>query len=454
MDREPHSRSVNALRHTPSVSRRALLRTAGLAAAGGALSGCDGRFGVDLTSTRRPGAVTLDLLLNHTSVEVTRFKTIIAAFERAHPNINVNTLNIANGTFYTKINTEGVAHDLPDVWYARGLDTTYDGNNSWLEPLDPYLQADTDSHLEDFWPALRSQITYQDSIVSLPWNLSDLVVYVNKTKFDQAHIPLPDPDWDWAEFARVAAAFPRVKKNGRQTQYGANVAMYDWTLRGILRANGGELVSDDFRSSRADTAATIDTMRFFVDLVGSGAMISPSAITAGLDPFVTNQVAMSVDGSWWVAEYIPEIKGRFEWVILPLPRGTKGQRGVSVAGGGFGVSAFSSHKAEAYALAAHLTSPASLTSVVSNYLDSLPARQSAMPAFLKTANNLPHAPRGIEYLQQETAAALKVTYPPYEVQLSTAVANRVSGMFDAGSAASAMRALSNDIKLLIVAHYS
>lgn len=436
-----------------SLSRRAFLGT-GLAATAGILGGCDGRFGVDLTSNHRAGAVELNLLLNHTSVEVARFKKIIAEFERTHPHITVNTLNIANGTFYTKINTEGVAHNLPDVWYARGLDTTYDGHNGWLEPLDPYLENDPNSHFDDFWPALQTQVKYQGSVISLPWNLSDLVVYVNKTKFEQAHVPLPDPDWDWDEFARVAGSFPRVKKNGRQTQYGANVAMYDWTLRGILRADGGELVSDDFTKSRAGSAETIATMGFFVDLVKSGAMISPSAITAGLDPFVTNQVAMSVDGSWWVAEYVPEIKDRFEWQIIPLPRGKSGQRGVSVAGGGFGVSAFSSHKAEAYALAAHLTSTASLTSVVSNYLDSLPARRSSMPAFLKTASQLPHAPRGIEYLQQETAAALKVTYPPYEIQLGTAVSNRVSGMFDTGSAASAMRALSNDIKLLIVAHNS
>ncbi len=436
-----------------SLSRRAFLG-AGLAATAGIVSGCDGRFGVDLTDSHGPGTVELSLLLNHTSIEVTRFKKIIAEFERTHPHIRVNTLNIANGTFYTKINTEGVAHNLPDVWYARGLDTTYDGHNSWLEPLDSYIKSDPNSRFDDFWPALQAQVTYQGHVLSLPWNLSDLVVYVNKTKFKQAHVPLPDPDWDWDEFARVAGKFPRVKKNGRQTQYGANVAMYDWTLRGILRANGGELVSDDFLQTRADSAETIDTMGFFVDLVQSGAMISPSAVTAGLDPFVTNQVAMSVDGSWWVAEYIPEIKDRFEWEIVPLPRGKNGQRGVSVAGGGFGVSAFSAHKPEAYALAAHLTNTASLTSVVSNYLDSLPARRSAMPAFLKTAGRLPHAPRGIEYLQQETAKALKVIYPPYEVQLGTAVANRVSGMFDSGSAKSSMRALANDIKLLIVAHNS
>jgi multiple sugar transport system substrate-binding protein len=433
---------------------RAGLTATGGAALGGFLSACDGRFGVDITSNHRAGTVELNLLLNHTSIEVTRFKKIIAEFERAHPHISVNTLNIANGTFYTKINTEGVAHNLPDVWYARGLDTTYDGHNGWLEPLDPYIKADPNSQFQDFWPALQTQISYQGKILSLPWNLSDLVVYVNKTKFEQAHLPIPGPDWDWAEFARVAGAFPREKKNGRQTQYGANVAMYDWTLRGILRGDGGELVSDDFTRTLADSTATIDTMRFFVDLVKSGAMISPSAITAGLDPFVTGQVAMSVDGSWWVAEYVPEIKDRFDWLILPLPRGKNGQRGVSVAGGGFGVSAFSAHKAEAYALAAHLTSPASLTSVVSNYLDSLPARRSAMPEFLTTASHLPHAPQGIDYLQQETAAALKVTYPPYEIQLSTAVANRISGMFDSGSAPSAMRALAQDIRLLIVAHHS
>lgn len=440
---------------TTRLSRRNLM-SAGIASASvAALAGCDGRFGVNLTSNAKAGTVQLNLLLNHTSVEVIRFQKVVAEFERAHPKIVVNMLNIANGTFYTKINTEGVAHDLPDVWYARGLDTSYDAHNEWLEPMDPYIKATAGLNFNDFWPALRAQVQSNGQILSLPWNLSDLVVYVNKTKFDKAGIPMPRPDWNWDEFARVASSFPVQKHRGRQTQYGANLAMYDWTMRGILRGNGAELVSDDYRRSLADSPQTISTFQFFVDLVKRGAMISPAAITAGLDPFVTGQAAMSVDGSWWIAEYVPEIKDRFEWQVLPLPYGKTGKRGVSVAGGGFGVSAFSQHKPEAFALAAHLTDRKALTSVVSNYLDSLPARQSAMPAFLETARKLPHAPKGMEYLQQETAQAFPVTYPPYENQLSTAFSNRVTGMFGSGSdAAPAMQALNKDIQLLIVQHYS
>lgn len=440
---------------TTKLSRRGLL-SAGVASAGAAaLAGCDGRFGVNLTANGTPGTVQLNLLLNHTSAEVIRFQKVVAEFERAHPKVSVNTLNIANGTFYTKINTEGVAHDLPDVWYARGLDTSYDANNEWLEPMDSYIKDTAGFKIDDFWPALRAQVASDGRILSLPWNLSDLVVYINKTKFDTAGIPIPQPDWNWDEFARVASSFPVQKHQGRQTQYGANVAMYDWTMRGILRGDGAELITADYRRGLAEAPETIDTFQFFVDLVRRGAMISPAAITAGLDPFVTGQAAMSVDGSWWIAEYVPEIKDRFEWQVLPLPRGKTGKRGVSVAGGGFGVSAFSDHKPEAFALAAHLTDPAAQISVVSNYLDSMPARQSAMPAFLDTARKLPHAPDGMDYLQQETAEAFPVTYPPYENQLSTAFSNRVTGMFGSGSdAAPAMQELNRDIQLLIVQHYS
>lgn len=373
-------------------------------------------------------AASLSLLLDHSAVEVTRFEHVIKQFEAKYPNIHVNVANIATAaTFYTKINTDGVAHTLPDVWYVRTLDPQYDGRKGWLTPLDSYMKKYGIAS-SDFWPALQSQITYKGNVVTLPWNLSDMVVFVNKTIFKEAGVPLPTGSWDWPEFEATAARIPVKKEgHGRQNRYGCVVTLYDWTTRGFLAGNGGELISKDFRTCVADSPQVIAFFQYVVDLVNKGLSPSVSAFPATFDPFAGGLAAMSVNGSWNIAQYATDIAGKFEWGIAPLPFGTTGKRGVSVAGGGFGVSAFSNHKEEAFLLADWLTNQNSEDYVVSKFLDSLPARMSAMPEYLSAGKSLRDGPSfGVSSIYDETKVALPIAYPPYETPFATIFSNRIA----------------------------
>src|SRR5580658_1208362 len=131
----------------------------------------------------RPAAsgkgASLSLLLDHTSLEVTRFQHAVNQFEKANPGINVSVENIADATaFYTKVNTDGVGHTLPDVWYVRTFDVAYDALKGWTEPLDAYIAKTPGFDVNDFFPALRSQIAYDGKIYTLPWNLSDMIIFI------------------------------------------------------------------------------------------------------------------------------------------------------------------------------------------------------------------------------------------------------------------------------------
>lgn len=423
-DTEPESAGM--------LSRRDLLKM-GAATVGGAaalplLSAC----GTSLSASHG-GGNELQLLLNHTSIEVQRFQKVVDAFQKQHK-VKVTVGNIASGgPFYTKINTEGVAHTLPDVWYARTFDVAYDATKKWAEPLDSYIAKDHNFDLGDFWPALKAQVEYHGNIYSLPWNLSDYVVFVNETALEKAGVSLPSPDWDWPAFAAAAAKIPVKKQgHGRQSNYGASVGglIGDWGLRGVLAGNGSELLASDFTESIADSPKNVEFLTFLADMANKGLTPTSGAFPSTVDPFVAGLIAFSVGGSWNIAEYMSEIGDKFKWSILPLPKGTTGKRGVAVAGGGFAVSAFSKKKAHAFALANALTSTSALNSVVSANLDSLPARRSAMPLFLKTGNSGRHAPKGITNIQQETSAALIVTYPPYEIPYQTVITNRLGTLLN------------------------
>ena len=162
------------------------------------------------SASPRPAAsgtsASLSLLLDHTSLEVTRFQHIVNQFEKANPGITVSVENIADATaFYTKINTDGVGHTLPDVWYVRTFDVAYDALKGWTEPLDSYMAKTPGFNVNDFFPALRSQIAYDGKIYTLPWNLSDMIIFINKTIFQKAGVAIPSPDWNWDDFASTAS---------------------------------------------------------------------------------------------------------------------------------------------------------------------------------------------------------------------------------------------------------
>lgn len=431
------------------------LATAGLAAVSPALG--SPLASAASASTRRVSSgksASLSLLLNHTSLEVTRFEHVVKLFEKANPGISVSVENIASGAFYTKINTDGVGHTLPDVWYVRTFDVAYDALKGWTEPLNGYISKTPGFDLGDFFPAVRNQMAYGGKIYTLPWNLSDMVIYINKTMFKKAGVPIPGPDWNWDDFASTSSKL-QAKLSSRQYAGDVTNLVTDgyWVLAGVIAGNGGALLSPNFKEATTNERANVELLDFFVGLHKKGYMPTPGAFPAGVDPFVAGLEAMAANGSWVIGEYPAEIAKSFEWEVLPLPKGSTGKRGISLAGGGFGVASTSKNKEDAFKLADWLTNTKSENYVVSSFLDSLPARQSAMPKFLKTASDVKYAPSGVANIEEETKTALPIAWPPYIIPLNTALSNRLTPIFTGSKVTKQLDALAKDIDTMIKQYY-
>ena len=409
------------------------------------------------STTTAASPVALSLLLNNGTLEVQRFQHIINQFEKANPGITVSVENISDPqSFYTKINVDGVAHTLPDVWYARTTDTSYDALKGWVLPLDSYIAKTPGFNVTDFWPAEQSQMRYNGKIYTLPWNFSVFVVYINKTIFKKAGVPLPSPNWTWPEFQATGLALQKGYPG--PSHYAADITqlLYSyWGIEGPLQGNGGHLLSPDFKHATTTLKANVDLLNFFVELHSQGMVPNPDAFPSAVDPGAAGLEAMWVNGSWFVAEYPETIGDSFEWEMYPLPYGSIGKRGVTAIGGGFAVSATSKNPQEAFQLADWLTSTSGLDHVVADYLDSLPARQSSMPDFLKAARDTKYAPAGMGNVVTESKGALPVGIPPYDIPLQTAVVNRLSAPIFTGSPVlKQLELLGSDIDVMIKEYYA
>jgi multiple sugar transport system substrate-binding protein len=397
-------------------------------------------------------SVNLTLTLNGPPSQMQRLQSSLSQFYKQNPNISVTISNVT-ASYYTKIDTDGVAKTLPDVWYVRTFDT-YFAYKGWTEPLNSYIAKDPSFGYKSFWPALQYQIKYDGNVYTLPENISCMVMYVNKTMFEKAGVPVPSPDWTWDDFLTTAAKFPITKSGGRQTRYAADLSNLAidglWVAEGIVAGNGGSLYSPDYRTATADSPENVKFFELVSELHARGFIPNGGAFPSGTNPFVAGLIAMSYDGDWQVSAFPSEIGTSFEWEILPLPIGYGGKRGISVAGGGYGVSAYSQHKQEAFELANFLTSTGNLEYRIADTLFSPPARSGAMPTYNKMAAAQKNGPTsGLDYIEQGVANGLVISYPPYNSPLSTPVTNRLQPIFDGADVKTQLKLLQQDTETLI-----
>ncbi|WP_328460168.1 ABC transporter substrate-binding protein [Streptomyces sp. NBC_00448] len=185
-----------ALRHP---SRRALLRgSSGAAlalAAGAALSACGSSSGGGQGGDAATGKVTVWSW----TTAATALRSVVPAFEKAHPDITVDVVDVGNPAIWDKI-TVGLAsggQGLADVLhigcdYLPGYLEKFPGGLADLSALgaDRYKGA----FASGLWPVVSGK---NGHVYAMPWEVNPLGFYYRKDLFDRAGIdPTAYRTWD------------------------------------------------------------------------------------------------------------------------------------------------------------------------------------------------------------------------------------------------------------------
>lgn len=455
-----------------ALSRRQFFRLAATAVGGGVLGSVIAACGsspsapadtssANTASTSAPASssassgAALRFVTNHGAGDVPNFEEVITNFHGKHPDIKVELLNISDSDqFYTTINTQAVGNSLPDVWYTRTFDIASNAAKGWQISLDEYIQRDkAEVNPDDFWPAEVNQMTYQGKLYSLPYDFSNLAVYYNKDMFEKEGVPVPTEDWTWDDAFAIGEKF--VKKDGdNQTRWGLAFPTYNWFFMGILSANGGQIFSDDFKKSLINSPENVQTFNYFYDKMVQGIAPLPGATPTGVDPFGGGLVAMNINGSWATISTRDAVGDRFKWDVVKLPKGTSGKRGVSAAGGAWGIANNSKFKDEAWEFLKFLSSTESINLLISRQTRSIPGRKSSAAEWEKVAKsgNLPpeHVQIFSEQMQED---AINWNYPAYWNEFDKAWNNRVQGIFAGTAPEEALTQLEADINDVAPRYY-
>jgi multiple sugar transport system substrate-binding protein len=260
--------------------------------------------------------------------ETEQFEKVVAAFEAANPDIQIETTRYAYDDFKSALLTGLAGGSAPDTarmdiaWVPEFAD------QEALLQLDGVMPGFEDIAAQTF-PGPLSTNFWQDHYYGLPQNTNTQVLLWNKEDFDAAGIS--ETPTTLEEFADVACTLTQG-----ETQYGyALGGTYFWAPAPIFYAMGGKVVDTDITTADGyiNGPESVAAFTMLTDLFNQGC-ISPNLLGGGIgtaDGHATGLYAMIIDGPWMVDIY----KGNypdFEVNFAQIPTGPDGTTS-SVVGG-------------------------------------------------------------------------------------------------------------------------
>lgn len=352
-------------------------------------------------------ATTVSFMVFGDPAERQAYEALVAAFEDAHPNIDIEMTHVPSPREYrTRLATEFASGDPPDVSLMNYRRYASFAANDLLEPLTDYVAQSALIASEDFYPIAIEGFTWQGELLCIPQNISSLVVYYNEELFDAAGVPYPPDDWTWDAFLATAQALTRdTDGDGRVDQYGLGTEASLFRLAPFVWQNGGQIVNDpEFPTQLALTRyPALVALEWFTALQTEHGVVPTRVEEAARDSesrFVAGTVAMFLNSRRGTPTY-REIDS-FTWDVAPLPRGAE-TAGV-LHSDGYCMAATTADKTAAWTFIEFANSPEGQT-LIARSGRTVPSLMSvaASDAFLD-----PGQPPSRSHVWLDTAATLRL----------------------------------------------
>lgn len=269
---------------------------------------------------------TVSFMVFGDAAEYAAYESLVAAFENAHPDIDVTLTHIpAQRDYRTRLATDFAAGTPPDVALLNYRRVPAFAAAGQLEPLGPYLDRSDVIDREAFYPVTLDAFTWQGELTCIPQNISSLVVYYNRDLFATAGAPEPADDWTWDDFLAAARALTRdTDGDGTTDQYGLGVEPSLFRLAPFVWQNSGRIVDDpDFPTQLGLTRfPSLVALQWFVDLQTVHGVVPDRTAEASIDSetrFIQGATAMYLNSRRGTPTYREAVN--FDWDVAPLPRG-------------------------------------------------------------------------------------------------------------------------------------
>lgn len=326
------------------------------------VTGVLGACNKDSASTDE-GEVTLTFMFSGQPQEQTAYKNVVKKFEESHPKVKVKTVVTAGDQYDTKLQAAIAGKSVPDVFYYNPGNLKAYVNSGVLMDITELVENADGVDLSKIWEIGLNKYRYdgevagQGALYGLPKDLGPFAFGYNKTMFEEAGIPLPDPDkpYTMEEFLEVNKQLTKDKDgDGKLDQWGTGLNV-NWSLQPFVWSNGADWLDETHTKVTIDDPKFIEALQYFADLQNVHKVTPSIAEGQTLDTYqrwMQGQIGFFPVGPWDMGAY-KDLK--FEYDLLPWPVGSTGQTKAWIGSLGIGVSSKTENAELAAELALYLS---------------------------------------------------------------------------------------------------
>ena len=291
----------------------ALLTSALMAAS--LLTACGGTAPAEANSTEgAEGPITLKLTTwDYTSTPA--FKVRVEAFEKSHPNIKLEVIDIPAADYTTKLTTMLNGGADFDLLFVKDSDTTKSlaDKGQLLDLTDRISSEGIDLSV---YNGLADNFNFDGKQYAIPDRTDYYVMYYNKDIFDAHQMEYPSNDWTWGQFEEMA------KQLTGDGKYGAYIHTWQACVQNWSLQDGKHTIMDyetgyDFFKPYYEMVLRMQEAGSIQDY---GALKAAKIHYSG--PFAQGNVAMMPMGTWFMSTMIDKVKNgesTVNWGVATLP---------------------------------------------------------------------------------------------------------------------------------------
>ncbi len=333
---------------------------------------------------------------------------VVAAFEKANPNIKVKYDAIPN--YDQAMLAKFSARKPPDVFYLNSEKAPTWISQGLIQSLDSYIKKDKLS-TKPYYPSLLNAFKYKGKTYGFPKDWSPLGMEINLDLLAKAGAK---PPTTWAQLRTVAQKLkPLMTGTAKPICLSAE---WQRALAFVFQNNG--VVMKKGKPTFTNSAVR-QALEFYVGLQRDGLADTPAKLGAGWcgEALGKEKAAIIFEGNW-AYPYLPDTFPNVKWKFYPLPKGkTKGTLAFTVA---YSTSPASSNKAAAWVLIKYLTGRTGMKLWTSKGL--------ALPARSDVRVNFP--PPSRKPLLQESAYSHPWVWPANFDKVWTVANNELSAVME------------------------
>ena len=253
----------------------------------------------------------------------------IERFGEKYPNVTIEPQYVPFtnwGEYISAFFNQMATGNPPDVFISPIEGFSEVARHDLLIDLDEIVESDDELQdaLADIDPNLLAGMRSRPSgkLNFYPMQWQNVVMYYNKSKFDEAGIPYPAANWTWADFLETSKALTKRDSDGHATQYAYIIPSRNFMLQPWFITNDASVLDDEWRNSTVTDPNFQETLQFLHDLIHDHGVATAFDVGDDVGQFAAGQVAMISAGHWPAPSLLESgMEGNVGVQIMPTHHG-------------------------------------------------------------------------------------------------------------------------------------